>query len=144
MNGPILAILAAVAAGVAVTLQAQMLGTLEQRIGPLAAAALTFASGGLVSLVILGIVRPDLSAWRAAPWWAWLGGTIGLGLIVGISFSIPRIGVTPTLSVVIASQVIVAVILEQTGWLDAATRTLDASRVGGLALLLIGSWLVIR
>ncbi len=144
MNGTTLAILAAIGAGVAVTLQAQMLGVLEQRIGPVAAATLTFASGGLVGLVILGVVRPDLSGWRTAPWWAWLGGTIGLGLIMGISFAIPRMGVTPTLTVVIASQVIVAAVLEQTGWLDSATRSLDAWRIGGLVLLLIGSWLVIR
>lgn len=144
MSGTTLVVGAAIVTGVMVTLQSQMLGVLEVRIGTLAAAAVTFFTGGVLGIALMGLLRPDLSAWREAPWWAWLGGVAGLVLLMGLSYAIPRIGITPTLSIVIATQLVVAVLLEQFGWLGAVERSLDATRVTGLALVVLGAWLVFR
>lgn len=144
MSGTTLVVGAAIVTGVMVTLQSQMLGVLEVRIGTLAAAAVTFFTGGVLGIALMGLLRPDLSAWREAPWWAWLGGVAGLVLLMGLSYAIPRIGITPTLSIVIATQLVVAVVLEQFGLLGAVERSLDATRVTGLALVVLGAWLVFR
>ena len=127
-----------------VTVQAQMLGVLGERLGSLAAGAITFVGGGLVGLLVLAVVRPDLTGWRDVPWWAWLGGLAGMGIVTGLAFAVPRIGVTPALTIVIGAQLVVALVLEQYGWMGAAERPIDAFRVLGVALVAVGSWLAIR
>ncbi len=144
MSGVGLVVGVAIVTGVMVTLQSQMLGALDARLGTLAAGSLTFLSGGLVGLVLLVALRPDLSAWREVPWWAWLGGVAGLVLVSGLAFAVPRIGITPTLTIIIGAQLAVAVVLEQFGWLGAIQRSADPTRLAGLALVALGAWLVIR
>ena len=134
----------AMIAATTVTIQSQMLGVLEQRIGALGTAIMALVIGGVVGIVLFLIVRPDLGAWREAPWWAWLAGAAGFVVVLGISFAVPRIGITPTLSVVIAVQLVVGVVLEQTGWLESADRPLDVLRVLGLVMVAGGAWLVVR
>lgn len=134
----------AVVAATTVTVQSQMLGVLEQRIGTLGAALAAMIVGGVVGVVLLALLRPDLSGWREAPWWAWLAGAAGFVVVFGISYAVPRIGITPTLSIVIATQLVVGVVLEQTGWLQADARPLDLLRVIGLVMVAGGAWLVVR
>lgn len=143
VSGTLFAFTLASLAGLMVTIQAQMLGVLETRFGPYVAGAITFIGGGLVSLVVLGVIRPDFSEWRAVPWWAWLGGLAGLTVVTGIAFAIPRIGISPTLTIVIAAQLVVAVVLEHFGLLGAPKRPIDV-RVVGIVIVAIGSWITIR
>ena len=144
VTGTTAAIGLAVLAGVLVTIQAQMLGALGDRLGSVASGALTFAVGGVVGLLVLVVVRPDLSQWREAPWWAWLGGVAGLGIVTSLAFAVPRVGTTPVLTIVIAAQLIAALVLEKRGWLGAAVRPVDLPRLAGVALVALGSWLAIR
>ena len=139
-----LVVAVAMIAATTVTIQSQMLGVLEQRIGALGTAIMALVIGGVVGIVLFLIVRPDLGAWREAPWWAWFAGAAGFVVVLGISFAVPRIGITPTLSVVIAVQLVVGVVLEQTGWLQSADRPLDVLRVLGLVMVAGGAWLVVR
>jgi transporter family-2 protein len=134
----------AVVAAATTVIQSQMLGLLEQRIGALGAALTALVIGGLVGGVLLAVLRPDLGRWREAPWWAWLAGILGFIVVLGISYAVPRIGITPTLSIVIATQLVVGVLLEQTGWFEATARPLDLLRVVGLVLLGTGAFLVVR
>jgi transporter family-2 protein len=143
VSGTFIAFALASLAGLMVTVQAQMLGVVETKYGPYVAGAVTFILGGVIGAVILAMIRPDFSEWRAVPWWAWLGGLAGLAVVTGISFAIPRIGISPTLTIVIAAQLVVAVVLEHFGLLGVARRPLDA-RVVGIAIVALGSWITIR
>ncbi len=134
----------AVTVGAMIAVQSQMLGVLEQRLGALSAAVAALIIGGIVGALLLLVLRPDLSAWRAVPGWAWVAGAAGFVVVLGISYAVPRLGITPTLSIVIAAQLVVGVILEQTGWLEASARPLDLLRVVGLVLVGTGAWLVVR
>lgn len=144
MRGVAFVAAVAVGVGVAVTLQAQLLGVMEQRVGPIAAASLTFVVGGLAGMVVLAVARPDLSRWQQVPWWAWPAGIAGIALVAGLSYAMPRLGVTNTLSIVIAAQLAAAVLLERTGWLESVIRPFEPGRVLGLALVMVGAWLVVR
>lgn len=135
---------AAVVAGIMVTVQAQMIAALEVRLGSVPAVTLTFMTGGVLAAGLLAFLRPDVSAWRTVPWWAWLGGVAGLVLVFGLSYAVPRIGVTSTLTVIIAVQLAVALLFEHFGWLEAVQRPVDLWRLVGLVLLAIGAWLVVR
>ncbi len=66
------------------------------------AAVAALIIGGLVGAVLLLVLRPDLSAWRAVPGWAWVAGAAGFVVVLGISYAVPRLGITPTLSIVTA------------------------------------------
>lgn len=143
-SGATLVIGVAVVAAATTVIQSQMLGVLEQRIGAFGAALMALVIGGAVGIVLLVGLRPDLGRWREAPWWAWLAGVLGFVVVLGISYAVPRIGITPTLSIVIATQLVVGVLLEQTGWLEATAQPLDLLRVIGLVLLGTGAFLVVR
>ena len=57
---------------------------------------------------------------------------------------IPRIGVAGSIITVVAGQLLVGTILDQFGWLGAMQRPLDATRLLGLAVVLIGVWLTVK
>lgn len=143
--GVALILLVAAAGGFAVALQAQMVGVFDQRLGTLEAIFVTYGVGGLLSALLIVLVRGgNLSAWREVPPYAYLAGACGLVIIGAISFTVSRLGVVRGLLLVTLAQFLLSAAIDQFGWFGAEVRTLDAARIVGIALLLAGGWLVLR
>ena len=85
----------------------------------------------------------SMKNWRSIPWYVYLAGTMGVGIITAIGFSIPRIGVAPTLTLIITVQLIVGVLMDHFGWLT-TTRPMDLTRLLGIVILFIGTWIILR
>jgi transporter family-2 protein len=85
-----------------------------------------------------------LGEWRSVPWYALAAGVFGLVVISAISFTIPKIGVAATVTLIVAGQLTLAAILDHFGWLGADVRHLDVSRLIGIAVLFLGVWLIVR
>ena len=85
-----------------------------------------------------------LAAWRTVPPYALAAGALGVLFISAISYTIPRIGVATSVALLLTAQLSLAALLDHQGWLGTAVRSFDASRMAGLVLLLVGSWLVLR
>jgi hypothetical protein len=87
-NFATLVIIAAIG-GVAVTLQGQFMGLMDQGIGTRESVFITYASGGILAcLAILATRGGNLRAWQQVPWYALGAGVLGL-LIVGTIHSAP-------------------------------------------------------
>lgn len=56
----------------------------------------------------------------------------------------PRLDLTIAFTVLVASQLIVAVMLDHFGIFGATVRTMDLPRITGLVLLVLGVWLVLK
>jgi bacterial/archaeal transporter family-2 protein len=67
-----------------------------------------------------------------------------LHVIGAVSAAMPRIGASATIILIVAGQLIVGVLIDQFGLLGTLVRPLDLFRVAGLALVLLGAWLVMR
>jgi bacterial/archaeal transporter family-2 protein len=140
-----LIVLIAAAGGIAVALQAQFVGVMDQRLGTLEAVFLTYGVGAVVAAGLMLAARGGgLQAWRAVPPYTYLAGVFGLVIIGAISWSVARLGVVRGLLIVTLAQFLASALIDQFGWFGAEVRTLDLLRVAGIGLLLVGGWLVLR
>lgn len=138
---------AAVAAlgGLAVTLQGQFMGMLSRRLGDLEAVLITYGSGGLAIVLTMLIWRgSSLATLSGAPWYAYTTGLLGLVIVGSIGYTTARLGLVTAFTIMLASQFLLAALLDHVGWLGAMQRPLDWSRLAGMIVLLIGVWLTIR
>jgi transporter family-2 protein len=93
---------------------------------------------------MLGLQGGNLGAWRTVPLYAYGAGFLGVGIIAAISYTVPRLGLATTLTLTIVAQLLLGAFLDHIGWLGAAPRPLDVPRLLGMAVLLAGTWLVVR
>jgi transporter family-2 protein len=125
-------ILLALLGGIAVTLQGQSV-------------FITYAGGGLViTLLMLFLRGGNLRAATTVPWYALTAGLLGLVIVGTIGFTVPRLGLTSALTLVLAGQYIASVLIEQFGWFGAPVRPFEWTRLLGIFLLLLGVWLTTR
>jgi len=145
MSGSLSVIGIAALAGLAAVFQAQAMGLMNTRLGTLAAVVITYGLGGTVAIAIALVTRSSgLSDWRTIPVWALGAGLAGLVIVGSIAFATPRIGLVATFTVLVVSQFAFAAVIHHFGWLGAEIRHLDLSRVTGIAVLLVGTWLILR
>jgi transporter family-2 protein len=135
----------AVLGGVAIALQAQMMGLLDRDLGTLESVCITYGGGGLlIGLVMLAKRGGNLSAWQSVPWYALLSGAVGLVIVGAIGYCVPRLGLVASFTVLIAAQFFAAALLDHFGILGAVQRPLEPVRLVGLMVVLVGVWMVIR
>jgi transporter family-2 protein len=102
----------------------------------------------LVSLVLVwtsGLTsRGTLPAFNSLPKWAWFGGVFAAYYLVASLIAIPKLGTAAVFSLVIAGQMIGALILDSTGAFGVPQLSLTLPRVVGIVLLLLGVVLIQR
>lgn len=130
--------------GIAVAVQASFAGILTEKVGVVGNGLIVFGGGFLFALALLLLFRGGhIMDWKSIPWYAYLAGPLGIVIISSIGFGIPRIGVASTLTLIVVSQLTVSVILDHFGWLTIA-QPMDISRLIGIGVLFLGTWLVLR
>ena len=70
-------------------------------------------------------------------------GLLGIAIITGIAFSLPKTGIAAGLAAIIAGQMIVAVLVDTFGLGGADPIPLNWTRVIGLLLLVLGTWAIL-
>lgn len=147
MNPTVLAMLAVVIGGAATALQAPTNAKMMGAVGsPVNAAFVSFAVG-TVALGILALflqVRPDLTASRALPWYAWVGGLYGSMFVVAAAWGVPRLGVATTIILMVAGQLLLSVVLDHFGAMGMPKQPISPGRVAGVGLVVVGVLLVRR
>jgi len=98
----------------------------------------------LAAIALVMQVRPEGQAVRSIPWWGWLGGLYGCLFVTSIAWGVPKLGVSTTLTVVIAGQLLLAVILDHFGAFGSPVQPISWGRIGGLIMVIAGVLLVRR
>ena len=146
MNPSILAIVAIVLAGGATALQAPTNARLAAAVGsPVNAAFVSFAVGTAALAVLAAVfhTRPDMAATRALPWYAWIGGLYGVVFVIAATWGVPRLGVALTITLMVAGQLLISLILDHFGAFGAPQQPINLGRMAGVALV-IGGVLMVR
>lgn len=78
------------------------------------------------------------------PWWAVLGGFIGVGIVAGGAFLAPILGAALFFVCLVAGQLFGSAIADHFGAFGLPVRPLSAMRAVGLVLVFSGAWLVHR
>jgi transporter family-2 protein len=147
MNPNILAILAVILGGSLTALQgptnARLAGALNS---PVNAALVSFAVGTVALLMLAAALqtRPDMAAARALPWHSWIGGLYGAVFVVAAAYAVPRLGVAPTIVLMVAGQMMLSLVLDHFGFLGVPQRPIDLGRLAGIGLIVAGVLLVRR
>jgi len=107
---------------------------------PVNAAFVSFAIGtavlGLLALMMQS--RPDLTAARALPWYAWIGGVYGVVFVVAATWAVPRMGVATTVTLMVAGQLIVSLVLDHFGAFGVPKQPINLGRIAGIGLVIAG------
>jgi len=130
------AALVAVAAGTAGATQSAMLGRLGVASGqPLAAVWVNFVGATATLAGVVAIATARGATWQVPPAsWHWLGGPLGLVVVVTIVWTVPRAGVLLATLAMTAGQLLGSVLLD---WLaPIAGRGVDLWSVLGTVLLM--------
>ena len=147
MNPALISMIAIVLAGGATALQAPTNARLMTAVGsPVNAAFISFAVGtaalGLLALMFQS--RPDWAAARGLPWYAWIGGLYGVIFVVAATWGVPRLGVALTITLMVAGQLLISLILDHFGAFGAPRQPINWGRVGGVVLVIAGVVMVRR
>lgn len=140
------ALLATVAVGGLISLQAPFNSQLARKTGTLEAAFVTFALGAAVLLglvLILGDVG-KLSAARGVPWYYLTGGVIGAALVVGTLITVRELGAAGLIAGLLCGQLIVSLLLDRFGLFGLERIGITPVRVFGVLLVLVGTLIVTR
>ena len=132
--------------GVAVTVQGQFMGIMDTRMGSREGMFITYASGGILATLIMFFAGSGhLKAWSSVPWYVLsTAGALGLFVVGAMGYSAPRLGLAKSLTIMVAAQLLAALLFDHLGLFGATVRTLNVSRLGGLVLMIVGVWLVLR
>jgi bacterial/archaeal transporter family-2 protein len=142
-----LAVLVGVGAGCLVGMQAPINSRLGKSVGSVQAATFSFLIGTAVLLVIAAFAHGglgDLGKVGRAPWWALVGGLLGAVYVTVALVAVRTLGASGLTAVVIAGQLAISVAIDRFGLLGLARQHIDASRIVGLVLLVVGVALVVR
>jgi bacterial/archaeal transporter family-2 protein len=141
----ILILLVGLTGGVAVGLQMTLASLITQRLGTLESTFIVHLGGAVVAgIPLLFLTGGNLGQWRSLPWYAFSAGALGLVVIGAVTYCIPRLGVAPTIVLVVVGQLCIGVVLDHFGLLGLEVNPLTLSRVVGILVLFAGTWLVIR
>ena len=147
MNPSLIAAAIMLLAGVLSAVQAPTNARLAGAVGsPINAALISFGVGA-AALALLALMlrsRMDLAAMRILPWHAWLGGLYGAIFVAGAAYAAPRIGVASTLIILIAGQLMAAVLIDHFGAFAVPVRAISLERLIGVCLVIAGVFLVRR
>ncbi|WP_299826540.1 DMT family transporter [uncultured Pontibacter sp.] len=133
-------------AGVAVAIQTALNGQLRVLVNsPLIAALLSFMIGTLALVLLVIFTKqqmPGLSHLSGTDWYKFVGGLLGAFFIVVMIVSVQRMSVANLLALVVAGQLITALILDHFGLLGAKQSSITLTRALGAIALIIGTYLI--
>lgn len=142
---PWIAMVLVALAGGATAMQAPMNARLAGGInGPINAAFVSFAVGTMALGIMAAIAhaRPDVTAARALPAYAWTGGLCGVIFVVTAAWSVPRLGVATTITLMVAGQLLVGLALDHFGAFGAPQSPISLTKIAGVVLVFLGVLLV--
>jgi transporter family-2 protein len=139
------AVLLAVAAGLAGSVQVAVMGRFGDRVGVVAALCVASAIQLLLAAALVLVTRRARGIGEAfhAPPWMWAGGLMGLIIVFSVTFAQPRIGATTTIGILIAGQLAMGAVIDRFGLLGVQALPLSWPRIAGLTLLAAGAALTL-
>jgi transporter family-2 protein len=145
MDRGVAVLLTAVVGGV-LALQAPINAGLGRATGQLPAALISFSVGTLLLALIVGLSGNvvGLGSTFDVRWYYLVGGALGAAYVTVALIAVRSIGAGGVAAATIAGQLATAVVIDRLGILGLERTPITGVRVAGVALLFVGTYLVIR
>lgn len=111
----------------------------------LLSALLSFCVGTLALLtyvIITGVPLANAANAKNASPIAWVGGLLGAFYVAMSIILLPKLGVAMTVSLIIAGQMLMSVVMDHFGLLGVPVREVTTARIAGVLLVFIGVLLI--
>jgi len=140
------AVLIMAVVGGCIALQAPINAGLGRTTGSFAAATISFAVGTilLAGIVVVSGKAGGLANVTDVNWYYLLGGLLGAAYVFSALVLVSQIGAGAVAAATVTGQRTTSVILDRIGFLGLDRQPITASRFAGVALLLAGTYLVVR
>jgi transporter family-2 protein len=141
------AVLMTVCAGGFIALQAPINGMLGRTVGSLPAASVSFGIGVLALVAITLLVGGgfgEVGEARGLSWYYLTGGVLGAIYVTTALITVSTLGAGGVTAATIAGQLSMSVALDRIGALGLDQKALSPSRLLGVALLAVGTFLIVR
>lgn len=141
--------LLALLAGMGIAAQGGINAQLRSVVGnPVMATLISFLVGTIVIVIYLGLFErssfSSLSQLKTMPFYKWSGGIIGALYVCSVIILAPKIGAANMLGLIVAGQMILAIILDHFGLLGFAQHSVNLYRALGTILLIMGVILIVK
>jgi len=139
----ILALLIAALAGVTMAVQGTVNSVLGKAIGLLETTLLVNAAGLVLTVILLYVFRLGGGDWHRyseAPWYAYLGGVLGVIITYAVVRSIPEAGVANATTAIMLT----ATLIDHAGLWGMKEIPFTWHRVVGAVLMAVGAWFLLR
>ncbi len=140
------AVLIMAVVGGCIALQAPINAGLGKHTGSFAAATVSFAVGTvlLAAIVLVSGRAGGLPSVAHVQWYYLLGGALGAAYVFSALVLVSQIGAGAVAAATVTGQLTTSVILDRIGFLGLEQTPLNATRLLGVALLLAGTYLIVR
>ena len=136
----------ALAFGLMLPIVVRMNEVLGRTIGQIPSSVSVHLTGALFGLLVL--LPTQGTAWSSSlprvPWWAFLGGVIGTGLVVLANRAIGMLGIASFMAITVAVQLVTSGTMDHYGLFGSPVHAMSAARAIGIVLLFVGAVLVVR
>ncbi|VEF49102.1 Uncharacterized protein conserved in bacteria [Bacillus freudenreichii] len=133
----LLMVLVPIIAGVSISVQAAVNGSLGAKTSSLVSAALSFFTGAAsLAAAVLFLGNGDVFAVKDVPAWQLLAAVCGILFITIMVYVVPKIGVTAATVTVIIGQLIASLAIDHFGWFLTEVNPFGLKRLLGVILLL--------
>jgi len=141
----IIGVIIGLTGGVAVGIQSPLSGVMSEKVGGATSSFIIHLSGLIVSgLLLLARGGEKIENWKILPWYMFGLGSLGVVLYLTLSYTIPKMGATSAVTLIIVGQLIMGLLLDSFGWFGLPTRPIEITRMFGVVLLLAGSYLMVK
>ena len=141
----LLTVLIGTLGGVAVGLQGPIAAQMSKRVGSAASSFVVHVSGAFLSgALLLARGGENIQNWRGLSWYMLGSGAFGVVLYLTINHTMPRLGATTALALIIIGQLAMGILIDHFGLFGVEIRQLSGIRLMGLILLIAGGYLVVR
>jgi len=131
--------------GIAVGTQGPIAGAMGQRIGGASTSFVVHLGGALLSgILVLARGGEQIERWRTLPWYMLGAGVYGVVLYLTLTFTIPRLGATGALTLIIVGQLLTGMLIDQFGLFGMTAQPMDSSRLVAASLLITGGYVMLR
>ncbi len=134
-------IIIAFASGAFLPIQAGLNTKLGKSIAsPVHASMISFLVGVATVFIYTELTKQPVS-WagvKTAPWYSWVGGMLGAFYVTAIILAFPKIGPALTFGLVVAGQMVIAVLLDHFNILVAQQHSINVWRLLGIVLIISG------
>lgn len=136
----------ALISGALMAIQGSLNTVLGKVIGLLAATFVVQFVGASFTLLLLlcKVQRAQWDLLGEAPWYTYLGGLLGIGIIYLVVLSIQKVGVAPATTMIILGQVTTALLIDHFGLFGLEEISFHWHKGLGVVVLALGAYLLLK